>query len=81
MLLLGFLCKGNSDIRDYLLSEKAHDILGKSCMKLLESTWEVNDEMECIYHAWTLSILAGATLPPGQKISDLSVLLQLADIL
>ncbi|KAL4460381.1 hypothetical protein ABPG74_000132 [Tetrahymena malaccensis] len=81
VLLIGFLAKGNKDIRDYLLSENAHVIIGENCMKLLNNLNDQNDYLESIYHSWTLSILAGQTLPQGQKIYDLNVILNLADSL
>lgn len=64
-MLLGFLAKGNTDIRDYLLRENAHIILGDNCMNLLNNQSDSNDYLQSIYHSWTLSILAGSTLPQG----------------
>jgi hypothetical protein len=37
VLLLGFLALRNTDIRDYLLSERAHVLLGENCMGLLNN--------------------------------------------
>jgi hypothetical protein len=65
VLLLGFLAKGNTDIRDYLLGEGVHTILGENCLKLITTGSDQNDYAESVYHSWTLSILAGSTLPPG----------------
>lgn len=63
VLLLGFLALRNELIREHLILENAHHILGENCLALLNHLHDTNDFLQAGYHAWTLSILAGATMP------------------